>query len=217
MAHPGPDALLWLSSKRLADFCVRQVVSSLACLSRAWSRVDPGHPRTLADGFRKFPPQAHKGHPRMGGNPYKQVFSKFLTQKLVPYVMRKKGIKVVSLLVSECDCVCGGACHIEGSSRHNLPSRNEQACSPLRLNYMDPMSSGRPCGELGSTTAILVPPSTNFTHLSHRYYRSLISRCAPTTSAAKRPWGAPEVNYPAVTLSVVMVRRGKQKAHVYTW
>ena len=140
-----------------------------------------------------------------------------LTQKLVPYVMQRKGIKVVLLLVSECDCVCGGACHIEGSSRHNLPSRNEQACSPLRLNYMDPMSSGRPCGELGSTTAILVPPSTNFTHLSHRYYRSLISRCTPTTSAAKRPWGAPEVNYPAVTLSVVMVRRGKQKAHVYTW
>jgi hypothetical protein len=78
------------------------------------------------------------------------------------------------------------------------------------------MSSGRPCGELGDTTASLVPP-TKFTHLSHRYYRSLISRRNPTTSAAKRRWEPPEVNYPAVTLSVAVVRRGKQKAHVYTW
>lgn len=50
--------------------------------------------------------------------------------------------------------------------RHVLPSWNSQACSFLHFNYMDPMTSGSPCGELGNITAIslALPPSTVSSH-----------------------------------------------------
>jgi hypothetical protein len=95
------------------------VRSALRTSARAWwcplwraSRARGAEwPRTLANGFRKFPPQGRKLLEWEGNHTSKPS----LTQKLVPYVMREKGFKVGMLLVSECDCVCGGACHLEGS------------------------------------------------------------------------------------------------------
>ena len=122
-----------------------------------------------ADGFRKSPLQGHKRHPR-----------------LVPYGTQRKSYKVVCYFASDRGCECRGACPHGGKFlRHDLPSRNAQACSSLRLNCKDPINSGCPCRELGNTTASLAPPS-NFTHLSRGYCCSFPAGWTPTTSAAKR-------------------------------
>lgn len=100
--------------------------------------------------------------------------------------------------------------------RRGLPSWNAHACSSIHLKYMDPMSSGCPCGELGNAsyaTASSAPPSKSTTHgwqFTSGVNSDHIGRKASFLTLES-------VHAPAVTLAMVGGGAVKQKGHVQPW